>query len=195
MRPLATCNMRHATRHDGMCVARHLSPHRPFSLCRLLPRRSFSLVSLVAILSFSAIVSAEVSKLSFDRLHSQLSQAIASCRELAGRMGGYDVVFRRDPMRPLVDGQGQLASSAGLSGGLSVQGIIWSDQRPLAVIDDELYPAGQTVGPYAILSIQPDGVIVQRGAEKTFIPLDRGIEPTHAHPVEEPAPPEPINPQ
>jgi hypothetical protein len=66
---------------------------------------------------------------------------------------------------------------------LSVQGIIWSDERPLAVIDDELFAQGDAIGPYTILQIRHEGVIVQRDADYLFVPLDRGLETQHEHPV------------
>ena len=112
----------------------------------------------------------------YERTASDLTQTIESAK--AGQSSGeagYDAVFRRDPMRPLVDTQGNMVTTVGFQGGLSVQGIIWSDERPLAVIDDELFAQGDTVGPYTIEKIQSDGVTVRRGEETTFIPLDRGL--------------------
>ena len=113
---------------------------------------------------------------SYERTTEQLSQAVQTYRDLTKEAGNYDVVFRRDPMRPLIDAQGGLVTSAGLHGGLSVQGIIWSTDRPLAVIEDELFGAGDVLGPYTILQIREDGLIAQRGQDFLFIPLDRGLE-------------------
>ena len=132
-------------------------------------------LSLVAILCGSGVVAAAQND--YGRLTEQLSQAIEASRQAAAPPGpGYDVVFRRDPMRPLVDSQGQLVTSAGLHGGLSVEGIIWSSDHPLAVIDDDLFAKGDTVGPYTILQIRQDGVVVKRGDDIRLIPLDRGVE-------------------
>lgn len=110
------------------------------------------------------------------QIANQLSESIETCRGLASQGSGYDAVFRRDPMRALVDSQGRLVTSAGLHGGLSIEGIIWSPDRPLAVIDDELFAKGDTVGPYTIAQIRQDGVVVQRGSDFRLIPLDRGLE-------------------
>ena len=118
----------------------------------------------------------EAAQNDYGRLAEQLSQAIEESRHAAAPRPGYDVVFRRDPMRALVDAQGRLVTSAGLHGGLSVEGIIWSTDRPLAVIDDELVAKGDTVGPYTILQIRQDGVVVQRDNDFRLIPLDRGVE-------------------
>jgi len=131
-------------------------------------------MSLVAVLCGSGVASA--ASQDYGRLTEQLSQAIEASRHAAAPGPGYDVVFRRDPMRPLVDAQGRLVTSAGLHGGLSVEGIIWSSDRPLAVIDDELFAKGDTVGPYTIMQIRQDGVVVKRGDDVRLIPLDRGVE-------------------
>ena len=129
------------------------------------------------VILFCGVVSAaDASPKSYERTANELGQAIQSVDAMhQDAAGGYDAVFRRDPLRPLVDSQGQSISSAGMSGGLSVQGIIWSDERPLAVIDDELFAQGDTVGPYTITHIQADGVTVRRGDETIVIPLDRGL--------------------
>jgi hypothetical protein len=139
-------------------------------------------VSLVAALLFSPIMVGASSTV-YEKLNEQLGQALETCRKHAAQLIGYDVVFRRDPMRPLVDEEGRLVTSAGLHGGLSVQGIIWSDERPLVVIDDELFAQGADLGPYKILLIRPDGLVAQRGQDFVFIPLDRGLETQEERPV------------
>jgi hypothetical protein len=124
----------------------------------------------------------------YEQTTEQLSQAIQTYKEITQETGGYDVVFRRDPMQPLTNAQGQLVTFAGLHGGLSVQGIIWSEERPLAVIDDELFAQGDVVGPYTILQIRSNEVTVQRKDkdEVLVIPLDRGIETPPAQPLNRP---------
>ena len=111
------------------------------------------------------------------RTAEELAQAVQASRTLSQRVAPYDAVFRRDPLQPLVDGQGQWVSSSGLSSGLLVQGIIWSDQRPFAVVDDELYAPGAVVGPYTIVEIHEQGIVVERDSTRLMIPLDRGLEP------------------
>ena len=115
-----------------------------------------------------------------------LANAVDHAKRLLEEFAPYDVVFRRDPMRALVDEQGELVTSTGLHGGLSVDGIIWSTEHPLAVIDDELVAPGQTVGPYTVLQIQADGVVVQRPGQThaLFVPLDRGLETRQEYPVD-----------
>ena len=121
----------------------------------------------------------------------ELERSVATCSKMSERMNGYDVVFRRDPMRPLLNKEGDLVSSSGMSGGLSVQGIIWSDEHPLAVVDNELFGVGAVVGPYTITQIQQAGVVATRNGRDMFIPLDRGIEPLASPSIEPPSSPSP----
>lgn len=118
----------------------------------------------------------------------ELAQAIESTKIAAAPGPGYDAAFRRDPMRPLVDHEGNMLTSMGFQGGLAVQGIIWSDERPLVVVDDELLAEGSLVGPYTIVDIQPDGVTVSQGEAASFIPLDRGLPLSSAELPVQPAP-------
>ena len=142
-------------------------------------RRTWSFVAMLLLAPAAALAQ--------ERALKPLTQAVGQAKRLTAAFAPYDVVFRRDPLQPLVDAQGELISSTGLHGGYLVQGIIWSNERPLAVIDDELVAEGQTAGPYTILHIAPDGVIVQRAADQLFIPLDRGLDAPSAH-VVSPAP-------
>ena len=112
----------------------------------------------------------------YERIAQQLSQALETSNALARETAPYDAFFRRDPMRALVDAQGQLVTSTGLRSGYVVQGIIWSEDRPLAVLDDELLREGDMIGPYFILQIQSVGLVVQRGTDVFFVPLDRGVD-------------------
>ena len=141
-------------------------------------RTHFPVVLLVASLLLPATASAENAAGAYERTAQQLTQALDAATAAASADAGYDAVFRRDPTRPIVDAQGQFLTTAGLQGGPMVQGIIWSDERPLVVVDDELFAQSDQVGPYTITSIQVDGITVQRGEEPPFfIPLDRDLPP------------------
>ena len=117
-------------------------------------------------------VSAKGSTERYEQTADQLAQAVESAQALEEQGGGYDAVFRRDPLKPLINDAGEVVSPLGFTNGLLVQGIIWSDERPLAVVDDELYAAGDAVGPYTIVEIQQEGVMVARDGETSFVPLD-----------------------
>ena len=111
----------------------------------------------------------------YERITEQLSQTVAAVKELGTRKEKYDVMFRRDPMRALVDSQGNLLTSAGLHEGLAVQGVIWNESRPLVVIEDELYAKGDTIGDYVIRDIRQDSVMIQHGDSVERIPVDRPL--------------------
>lgn len=106
----------------------------------------------------------------------QLSQAMKSYRDQLKEREEYDTAFRRDPMQALVDSQGQLIGSVGSREGSWIQGIIWSDTQPLVVVDGQLFGPEDVVGPYKILEIHPDRVIVQKGDQQETISLDRETE-------------------
>jgi len=106
----------------------------------------------------------------------RLVQVLMEHEALTASRAGYDVVFRRDPLQAMVDAQGRLETSVGFHGGLSAQGIIWSSERPFVVVDDALFGAGETVGPYTIEAIHEDGITVRRDDARVWIPLDRGID-------------------
>ncbi len=129
---------------------------------------------VVGLASFAVVA---VSSAAQERAVDQLGQAFEKANTLRQELVGYDAVFLRDPMRPLVDEQGDRLAAGWFSGSLSVQGIIWSDEQPLAVVDGELLAPGAVVGPYAIQQIHPDGIVVRKESKTLFIPLDRGLEP------------------
>ena len=151
---------------------------RSHVLCSLrTPRSALHIVLvLAAILVVSASVSAESTSSGDERTLQQLSQAIDAYRGLAEPVTERDVMFHRDPFQALVDEQGHLVTSVGLYGGFSVQGIVWSHDRPLAVIDDQVVAQGETIGSYTILQIRSDGVVVQHNDQTTFIPVNRVME-------------------
>ena len=136
------------------------------------------------IIFFLSIATMVMAAPNYDKAVGQLSQAVTTYKELTGHPEKYDVAFRRDPTKPLVDAQGNILSMSGMKDGLSVQGIIWSDVHPLAVIEGDLYAPGDTIDQYTIAEIRQDGVLIQKGTATQFISLDRGLEsaPTTATP-------------
>ena len=134
----------------------------------------------LSLLSFFTLPSpvASASQDRYERITEQLSQTVTAVKELGTRKEKYDVMFRRDPMRALVDSQGNLLTSAGLHEGLAVQGVIWNESRPLVVIEDELYAKGDAIGDYVIREIRADSVIVQHGDSVERIPVDRSLTET-----------------
>ena len=138
------------------------------------PSMRQTLLMVLCVLLAPASARAESSV--YQRTAEELSQAMVLSRKLGGQRVPYDVVFRRDPMRACIDAEGHLVSVGSLHGGLSVQGILWSEAHPFVVVDDELFSEGDAIGPFTLLEIRSDGVVAQRDGQTLFIPLDRGIE-------------------
>src|SRR5262249_53258136 len=65
---------------------------------------------------------------------------------------------------------------AGLRDGFWVQGIIWSEDHPLVVIEGDLFKQGDMVDQYTIKEIAHDGITVESGGTTQFIPLERGLD-------------------
>ena len=133
---------------------------------------------LLSVYFFISTVALATAAPNYERSVDQLSQAITTYKDLTQHPEKYDVAFRRDPMKPLVDAQGNILATSGMKDGLSVQGVIWSEEHPLVVIDGDLYAEGDTIDQYTIAEIRKDGVAVQNGTATQFIPIDRGIEST-----------------
>ena len=141
--------------------------------------------------SVASVAAAKAAPKEYNRLTQELTAALATGKQMTSQLAGYDVVFRRDPMQALVDEQGTLVTSAGLHGGMSVDGIIWSEDHPLAVIDGDLVPPGGSIGPYVVREIKQDGVVVTQGqGDPVTIPLAHGLEIPSAPPGDAPAAPE-----
>src|SRR5262249_38515076 len=87
----------------------------------------------------------------------------------------YDVVLQRDPLQPLINDAGQVINAQGLRGGIAVQGIVWAQERPLALIDDELVGAGDHIGPFEVVKIEADQLLLRRGEQTIRIPLDPSV--------------------
>ncbi len=100
-----------------------------------------------------------------------LSHSIETFRKLSEPGPGYNVVLHRDPMEPLIDGQGNIINQTGLHEGLVVQGILYSEGFKSVLVDDQFYFAGDSVGPYRILEIKSDGFLAQNEGKTIFIPL------------------------
>ena len=127
---------------------------------------------LLMVFCFFSLTSYAAEPSDYELTVKALSRVVESARELSKTgAAGYNVLFRRDPLQPLVDGSGNVINSAGLHAGLSVQGVIWSDKFKSVLIDDELYGQGDTIGPYRILKVRADGFLAQKGNETVFVPL------------------------
>jgi hypothetical protein len=100
-----------------------------------------------------------------------LSNSLERFHQITKANSEYDVVLLRDPTQSLIDSEGNVINTSGLHKGLVVQGIIRSGKDKSALIDDQFYAEGDSVGPYKILEIKENGFEALKGAEKVFVPL------------------------
>lgn len=120
----------------------------------------------------------DVTSLEYEKMMQGLSHKIQRYQNLRQQnQQGYDVVFRRDSMQSLIDSNGKIVIPQGLNNTLVVQGIIYSKDLNLVLINDQFYHPGDTVGSYKILEVRADGVSVQQEGKTLFIPLypDLGV--------------------
>jgi hypothetical protein len=100
-----------------------------------------------------------------------LTNTMQRFQKLAAPSSEFDVVLHRDPMRSLVDSSGGVISRSGFEDGLVLQGVIYSGDMKSVLIDDKFYKVGETVGPYTILEIRPNGFLGTTEGREQFIPL------------------------
>lgn len=82
----------------------------------------------------------------------------------------YSPFSERDPLRPLVNENGQLLIEGKKQfKGFSLQGIMCSSEGRSAVINDELYKEGDVVGGYTIQKIDNYEVILEKDEEKVLL--------------------------
>ncbi len=127
---------------------------------------------VAACVGWSPTASADAIPKDDRQLVHELSQAVDAARRFSAQTPPFDAVFRRNPMQPLVNDKGEPMGMATSHDGPAVQGIIWSEEHPLVIIDDELMGKGAVMGPYTISEIRSDGVVVAYKGETLFIPLN-----------------------
>lgn len=83
---------------------------------------------------------------------------------LAGVFLGEIFAFsqERDPFMPLVDFQGRLLIARDIEiEGLSLDGIIFSEDKPVAIISGEVLAEGQSIGKYRVLKVEKNKVTLE----------------------------------
>ena len=144
--------------------------------------KTFFLILIIMCFPFSTASAGEIGE--HEVMAKALTHSIETFRKLSESGSDYNVVLRRDPMEPLIDGQGNIVNSAGLHEGLIVQGIIFSEGFKAALIDDKFYYAGDTVGSYRILEIKSDGFLAEDENKKSvFVPLYSNNSQTQEKPL------------
>ena len=67
------------------------------------------------------------------------------------------LTWRRDPFT-------RGGSAAGVRG-LTLSGILWDPQKPIAILNDQMVSVGDEVEEYQVLEIRPDRVLLTDGTE------------------------------
>lgn len=120
---------------------------------------------------FLLVPSIYAAELHYEQSLKELTGAMADYQKIKAQTVRYEVVFRRDPMRSLIDANGNVLNPAGLEGGFALQGIVRSPNTNLVLVNDQFLGEGDQLGPYKILRIRPEGVTARREKERIFIPL------------------------
>ncbi len=48
-------------------------------------------------------------------------------------------------------------------------GVVWSLERPMAIVDDQTVAVGAAVGGWQVADIQPDGITIERAGRREFV--------------------------
>ena len=136
-------------------------------------KRFLSLLLLAVFLTADARF-AEAASESYAKNVERLDAAVSEYQRLSNQEDGYDAVFYRNPTQPLINAQGATTSSL-RKGDLAIAGVIWANEHPFAVINNDLFSAGETVGPYKLIEIKQDGVRVRRrgDTQDLWVPIGR----------------------
>ncbi len=71
--------------------------------------------------------------------------------------------FSRDPFMPLIDSYGRVLIAREIDvEGMSLEGIIYSEENPAAVINGEIIRENETIGDYLVLKIEETRVILSK---------------------------------
>ncbi|NOX98066.1 MAG: general secretion pathway protein GspB [Nitrospirae bacterium] len=78
----------------------------------------------------------------------------------------YDRKGKRDPFIPLEE-----TEKGTKLAWLSLEGILWKPEKPLAIINDQIVSKGDIVQGAEVIKIKEDGVTLRYGEEETFLKL------------------------
>jgi len=78
----------------------------------------------------------------------------------------YDRKGKRDPFIPLEE-----TEKGTKLAWLSLEGILWTPERPLAIINDQIVSKGDIVQGAKVINIKKEGVTLRYGEEETFLKL------------------------
>lgn len=77
---------------------------------------------------------------------------------------GMDEAVKRDPFMPLVSKSGVILIPREINiVGMSLKGIIYSEDNPVAIINDEVLKVNNKIGEYTVLKIEEKEVLLRKG--------------------------------
>ncbi|MFH1519462.1 MAG: hypothetical protein ABIE75_02700 [Candidatus Omnitrophota bacterium] len=83
----------------------------------------------------------------------------------------------RDPFSPLVSKNGTILIWKEIDlNGLTLKGIIYSQEAPLAIVNDEVLEPGAAIGEYRVLEIEEKRIILKKGNEEFILELEQEEE-------------------
>ena len=79
----------------------------------------------------------------------------------------------RDPFEPLISKAGFILIPKEVDiTGLAIQGIIYSEDLPLAIVSGEVVKQGDYIGDYSVAQIEVKRVILKKGNESFILTLE-----------------------
>ena len=130
--------------------------------------------SLTILLISASFAHAEIALKEYERVENKLGRAAQLFRNLAKVDIALDKALpRRDPLRALIDSEGNPVAGADLYDGPVLQGIVRSNGFTRALIEDQFYSEGDAFGPYKVQKIGDDGVKLEQDGSVLFVPLYR----------------------
>lgn len=78
----------------------------------------------------------------------------------------------REPFRPLVGLGGRILIDREGPEGMSLEGIIYSQESPAAIISGEILKQGQSIGGFTVSDVERDRVILEKEGSKHILKLE-----------------------
>ena len=80
---------------------------------------------------------------------------------------------QRDPFSPLIGKNGLILIAREIDiAGMILQGIIYSQRNPVAIINDEVIGAGAMIGEYKVLAIEEKRVVLEKDNQEFILKLE-----------------------
>lgn len=81
--------------------------------------------------------------------------------------------FSRDPFMPLIDPHGRILITREIDvEGMSLEGIIYSEENPAVVINGEILRENETIGDYLVLEIERERVVLKKDGKEYELKLE-----------------------